>query len=36
MKVKWKHRIARLAATATMAAAVVSGIIAHTGNVKWG
>jgi hypothetical protein len=36
MKVKWKHHIARLTATAMMAAAVVSGIAAHAGSVKWG
>lgn len=36
MQVKWKHLIARLVPTATMVAAVVTTIVAHTGNVKWG
>ena len=36
MKVKWRQLIARLIPTATIVAAFVVTVGAHTDNVKWG
>ena len=36
MKVKWKQHVARLIPAVTMVAAVVVGLSASGGSVKWG